>query len=146
MVIPDFTASGLLPPGLHRASWSELCAGLGWNARRQSLLEGLGRAALNLRQAGAVAMWVDGSFATGEEDPNDWDAAWDPMPADLNQVDPILLDSSPDGRLRQKAKYGGELFAQIEGKTGFPFQLFFQQTRDGEAKGIVLLNLRTVAQ
>jgi hypothetical protein len=63
---------------------------------------------------------------------------------DLRRVDPILLDVTPVGRARQKLKYGGELFAQLESNSRQPFQLFFQQTPDGQVKGIVLLDLRTL--
>ena len=143
-VLPEYTDAGLLPPGQHKASWVDVCVRFGGNLRRDSLLAGLVRAATNLHNAGAVVLWLDGSFVTNKPEPNDFDGAWDPWGVDLTKVDPILLDPSPAGRLRQKVKYGGELFVHIEGASGMPFQHFFQQTPDGQVKGIVLLNLRTL--
>jgi hypothetical protein len=144
LVLPPYTEAGLLPPGLHRATWRDVCGRFGGNPRRDWLLAGLQQAATNLRDAGAVVLWLDGSFVTSKPEPNDFDGAWDPSWVDLTKVDPILCDFSNAGRLRQKAKYGGELFVEIELASGMPFQLFFQQTPDGQAKGIVLLNLRTL--
>lgn len=145
-VLPEFTPAGLLPPGLHRASWQELCERFGGTRRRVRLLDGLLRAATNLRDAGAVVMWLDGSFVTNKPNPDDFDGAWDPTRVDLNKVDPVLVDPQDlhNGRLKQKAKYGGELLVGTEGRSGWPIQQFFQQTLDGDVKGIVLLDLRTL--
>jgi hypothetical protein len=56
-------------------------------------------------------------------------------------VDP---DDLVTGRYRQKAKYGGELLVGVETATGMPFQLFFQLDMNGDPKGIVRLDLRTL--
>jgi hypothetical protein len=145
-VLPEFTAAGLLPPGVHRASWAELCLRFGWNSRREWLLAGLLRLATNLRDAGATTVWLDGSFVTTKPEPGDFDGTWDPSTADLRRVDPILLDPQDlgTGRMRQKLKYGGELIPGREGATGKSFVEFFQETRDGQPKGIVLLDLGTL--
>jgi len=145
LVLPPFTDAGVLPPGLHWASWEELCKRFGGSRRRARLLEGLLEAASNLRAAGAVNIWLDGSFVTSKPDPEDYDGAWDASLVDLDKVDPILVDPVDlgTGRHRQKAKYGGELLVSV-GRTGSPIQLFFQQTRDGDVKGIVLLDSRTL--
>jgi hypothetical protein len=92
-------------------------------------------------------MWIGGSFVTSKEEPNDWDGVWDPTSADLAMIDPLLMDpvDLANGRFRQKAKYGGELFAGVETGSYLPFQLFFQLDLDGDSKGIVLLDLRTLS-
>ncbi len=62
-------------------------------------------------------------------------------------LDRILLTFDP-GRVAQKTKYGGEMFlahAIAERRIGQRFLEFFQQDRDGRAKGIVALELGTVA-
>jgi hypothetical protein len=91
-------------------------------------------------------MWVGGSFVTDKEEPDDWDGVWDPADANLAMVDPVLIDLSDleNGRFRQKAKYGGELLVHVEGGSGLPFQLFFQSDLNGDSKGIVLLDIRTL--
>jgi hypothetical protein len=145
-VLPEFTEAGLLPPGLHRASWEEVSARFGGTRKRTRLLEGLLRVAINLRDAGAVTLWLDGSFTTSKPNPNDFDGVWDPTRVDLRKVDPVLLDRADlkTGRFKQKAKYGGELLISVNRGSGMPFEQFFQLTRDGETKGIVLLDLRTL--
>ncbi len=146
-MLPAFTSKGLLPPGLHRATWDELCSRFGGARRRERLLQGLLRVAMNLRDAGAVNLWLDGSFVTNKPNPNDFDGVWDPSRVDLRKVDPVLIDQDDlrNGRLRQKAKYHGELMvSSIERRSGLPFEQFFQQTPEGDVKGIVLLDLRTL--
>jgi hypothetical protein len=55
----------------------------------------------------------------------------------------VLLDFGA-GRTAQKIKFGGELFvaSMVEGGTGVTFLEFFQSSRDGNAKGIVALDLQ----
>lgn len=91
-------------------------------------------------------MWLDGSFVTAKDDPDDWDGAWDPKGADLTKVDPVLRDlyDLQNGRYRQKAKFGGELLLGFKTSSGLSFQEFFQLDQNGDRKGIVLLDLRTV--
>ncbi|MDP9864879.1 MULTISPECIES: DUF6932 family protein [Streptosporangium] len=145
-VLPDFTDDGLLPPGLHRASWDEVVGRFGFSAQRQRLLRGLREAGTNLRDAGARHLWLDGSFTTSKAEPSDFDCAWAHDGVDLSKIDPVLIDPVDirNGRLRQKAKYFGEFLVGTERGSGMPFQLFFQQSKDGTAKGIVLLDLRTL--
>jgi hypothetical protein len=144
-MLPSFTDLGLLPEGIHRATWEEVAERFGGTRRRRRLLEGLVSAAWNLRSAGALWLWLDGSFVTSKPNPGDWDGGWDPdQVVDLDKVDPVFrdLDDLKAGRQRQKAKYQGELLPLFGG--GDCAALFFQQTRDGDVKGIVLLDLRTL--
>jgi hypothetical protein len=145
-MLPPFTETGVLPAGVHVASWDEVEERFGGSARREVLLDGLLAAATNLRAAGARVLWLDGSFVTDKEEPDDWDGVWDPSNADITRVDPVLVDPNDlaTGRYRQKAKYGGELFVGVETATGMPFQLFFQLDKNGDPKGIVRLDLRTL--
>jgi len=145
-VIPEFTDAGLLPEGVHRATWDEVTERFACTGRRRRLLAGLQAAATSLRDAGAKYLWLDGSFTTAKPDPGDFDCAWDPYGVDLAKVDPVLIDpvDLQTGRLRQKAKYGGEFLVGHEGQTGMPFQLYFQLDQDGNTKGVVLLDLRTL--
>lgn len=145
-MLPPFTERSLLPPGQHIATWDEVTQRFGGNTRRDRLLNGLREAAANLRDAGVRSLWLDGSFVTGKPEPNDWDGVWDTTGADLAKVDPVLIDryDMATGRYRQKAKYGGELLIGIEGSSGKPFHEFFQQDKNGDVKGIVLLDLRTL--
>jgi hypothetical protein len=145
-MLPPFTATGVLPPGVHAASWDEVEERFGGSARREVLLDGLLAAATNLRAAGTRVLWLDGSFVTDKKEPDDWDGVWDPSNTDLTKVDPVLIDpvDLAAGRYRQKAKYHGELLVGDDTATSSPFQLFFQLDKNGDPKGIVRLDLRTL--
>lgn len=140
-MLPDLTSAGELPPGIHKASWDELVHAFGTNERRRVLLGGLSAACSALANAGCTQLWVDGSFVTDKERPGDYDACWSWEGVDEDLLDPMLIDYSPTGRAATRAKYLGDLFfAGVELRSGLPFVEFFQRTRDGGTKGIVLLN------
>jgi hypothetical protein len=145
-MLPAYTDKGVLPPGVHNASWDELAERFGGSPRRDSLLRGLLEAAGNLRSAGARVIWLGGSFVTDKEEPDDWDGVWDPSNADMTKVDPVLIDPADlaTGRHRQKAKYAGELLVGVDAASGSPFQLYFQVDKNGDPKGIIRLDLRTL--
>ena len=141
-VIPDFTDAGLLPEGIHRVTWDEVVSRFGWNTRRRLLLKGLKEALDLLKQAGCRRIYLNGSFVTAKELPNDFDACWEVEGVDPDALDPVLLDFA-NSRAAQKERFGGELFpahwpASITGET---FLAFFQRDRDGNPKGIVEINL-----
>ena len=143
-MIPDFDASGLLPPGVHRAEWDEVAQRFGENPHRQVLLRALKRALQALRAAGCVEAYLDGSFVTSKTLPADYDLCWSLLGVDPTRLDPVLL-TFDNGRRAMNAKYLGDLFpAEIpEGASGKLFVDFFQIDKDtGAAKGIVLIDLR----
>jgi len=142
MIPPFDDATGHLPPGIHWVTWQALEQRFAGNSWRRTLLSGLRRAANNLRAAGCRTLYVDGSFVTACDSPRDFDGCWEPAGVDPNKLDPVLLKFD-SGRLAQKAKYGGELFpssAQAS-PAGNTFLGFFQESRDGVAKGIIALDL-----
>ncbi len=108
-MIPPLTSEGLLPPGLHLATWDEFEEAFLWNPRRRGLARGLKEALTDLALAGCGRAYVDGSFVTAKEWPNDWDGCWEPAGVDVQVLDRVLLEFE-DGRRAQKAKYGGEMF------------------------------------
>src|SRR5919204_935850 len=109
-MIPPFEPStGLLPAGLHEATWEELVARFGTTPRRLALLAGLKAALDGLRAAGCRRAYVDGSFVTTKPDPGDFDGCWETDGVDPARLDPVLM-TFDRGRRAQKAKYGGELF------------------------------------
>ena len=102
------------------------------------------RAALDsLKAAGCKTVYLDGSFVTSKEVPNDFDACWEEAGVDPAVLDPVLLTFDP-GRVTQKAKYMGELFpaSAVAGGDGFSFLEFFQTDKEaGRPKGIVAIDL-----
>jgi hypothetical protein len=122
---------------------SEVSNRFGTNERRRILLRGLVEAVELLRGAGCRRVFLNGSFVTAKEHPNDTDVCWDIEGVDPDALDPVFFDFA-DGRAAQKARFGGEFFpAQVpEGATGKTFLDFFQTDREtGEAKGIVEISL-----
>lgn len=133
---------GVLPPGVHWATWEEIEDRFGTTPHRRALLDGLREALSMLGAAGCRAVYVDGSFVTEREVPGDFDACWDPTDVDLAALEPVLKDlASP--RAAQKARFGGELFPDVvEMGSGLLFSQFFQRQRSGEPKGIVAIDPR----
>ena len=149
-MIPAFDpVSGSLPPGIHDATWSQLVGRYGYTPHRLTLLAGLKSALDTLRQAGRERAYIDGSFVTAKEVPNDFDACWEMAGVDfdlLDRLDPVLLDWS-NRRAAQRAKFGGELFIAESAANlwGTLYLEFFQQEQStGEPKGIVALDLRSL--
>jgi hypothetical protein len=142
-MIPAFQGDGNLPSGLHHASWKDFYRRFGTNEHRCRLLNGLKAALENLRAAGCQTAYVDGGFVTSNELPKDFDGCWDVIGVDPGKLDPVLLTFDP-GRAVQKAKYHGELFPSNAkaNPRGDTFLDFFQSDRDGNPKGIIVLDLR----
>lgn len=91
VMIPAFNEIGLLPPGIHQASRSEFAERYGGTTWRDRLLIGLKAAVDNLKRAGCHTVYVDGSFVTAKEFPNDFDACWEEAGVDPWVLDPALL-------------------------------------------------------
>ncbi|MBX9837033.1 MAG: hypothetical protein K2X69_01835 [Silvanigrellaceae bacterium] len=142
MTIPELDHNGELPPGEHIADLEEISIRFGRsNSRREALMAGLSTAIENFKEAGVKRIWIDGSFVTSKFEPNDIDGCWRyDENVNLNALDPVFLQKS---RFPMKAKYGLEFFpaAFTEGSTGLPFPRFFQLNRDGDPKGILVVNL-----
>lgn len=143
-MIPDFDATtGNLPAGEHMATWQELHDRYGYTPWRRRLLDGLLDALRLLRAAGCQRAYIDGSFVTAKEEPGDFDACWDAQGVDFDLVDERLL-TFDKGRATQKAAFLGELFiadagADLQGRL---FRDFFQTDRDGQRKGIIVVDLK----
>ena len=139
-MLPDFDDEGLLPVGIHPATWEEVYTRFGKNDHRKRLLSGLKLALESLRSAGCKAVYLDGSFVTNKENPNDYDICWDTTGVDEQKLDPVLLESSFP-RNKQKMKFGGEFLANNPWDT---WPTFFQQVKNPitkERKGIVKIGL-----
>lgn len=141
-MIPTFNSDGNLPPGVHWATWQEFAARFGTTPYRQQLLNGLKSALDSLSKAGCRTVYLDGSFVTEKENPNDFDGCWDVTGVDPYLLDPILLNFD-NKRAAQKAKYRGEFFPVQDraNDAGRTYLEFFQTDRNGNLKGIVAIDL-----
>lgn len=145
MIPPHEEESGNLPPGLHLATWGEVASRFGGSERRLDLLAGLKQALLSLRSAGCRQAYLDGSFVTTKEAPGDFDACWEAS-GHASRLDSALLTFA-NRRAAQKSKFGGELFPaeSAVAPDGTRFLEYFQRdSRTGEAKGIVAIELSTL--
>ncbi len=141
-----FDNNGNLIDGIHELSWDDFKKLYNKNSHRSKLLRGLESAIISLKKAGCRIIFIDGSFVSKKEFPNDFDACWEISDVDLSLLDPILLKFD-DGRAAMKTKYSGDLFpAQCnEGITGIRFLDFFQTDKNtGEQKGIIKINLEKI--
>jgi hypothetical protein len=146
MTIPHFDINGLLPIGIHETSWNEFENRFGYNFHRKRLLNGLWKALTNMKLAGCTTIFIDGSFVTSKELPNDYDCCWDTSGVTPNLLDAVFFDFS-NFRAVQKTKYGGEFFPAhiLEKSSGKVFLDFFQIDKDtGNQKGIVKINLQSL--
>jgi len=88
-------------------------------------------------------VYLNGSFVTSKELPNDYDGCWEEDGVDPTLLDPVLL-TFDRGRVSQKAKYMGEMFpASIPANPrGLSFLEFFQTDKEtGREKGIIAIDL-----
>ncbi len=133
---------GLLPPGIHLATWEQVRLCFGFTAHRRSLLVGAYRAALDLRHAGCPRAWLDGGFVTAKEHPKDFDMTWDTAGVVGARLHPVLRDVEPP-RHAQHVRYGGDILPNVvESNSGMPFIDFFQQDPiTGKRRGIVEIDL-----
>lgn len=87
MVPAHAPTTGNLPPGEHLAAWAHVVERFGATLRRGQLLDGLSRALRDLRAAGCKCAYIDGSFITTKEHPDDFDACWELYGVDFDVID-----------------------------------------------------------
>jgi hypothetical protein len=147
-MIPQFTEEGLLPPGIHETDLEELEEKMGWSRRRRELLEGLEKALGLMASHGVRRVYLDGSFASDKDRPNDidgcYDLAEDVTTEDLEGLAPIF-PPSPFNRAEAKRRFGVDFFpaAATELGSGQPFLRFFQTDREGRERGVLAVELST---
>lgn len=143
-MIPDLNERGELPPGIFATTLAEVGRRFATAPRRRRLFNGLRRACRNLRVAGVPRVYIDGSFVTNKAEPADIDGCWDVDEyVRVEALDPVFLDFS-NRRQAMKEKYGVDFFIAnaMELGSGMPFVEFFQINRDGDSKGILVIELR----
>jgi hypothetical protein len=142
-MIPELDERGNLPPGIHRATWTEIVTRYATSTHRRDLLDGLLDALRSLKAAGCSTAYLGGSFVTAKEHPDDFDACWEAAGVVASRLDPELRDFSNE-RAAQKARYGGELFpAQWSAHAGgATFLDYFQYDNVAkQPKGIIAIDL-----
>jgi hypothetical protein len=141
--IPTFRPDGYLPPGVHVALEAAVMFRFGTATKRRRRLTLRLRRWLELaRSVAARRFFVDGSFVTAKEEPEDIDAVV-LLPADFQEqidrgviaaveLEEMLLTRQPE-----------ELFAAEDERDWADWLEFFGRTReaDGRRKGVVEIHL-----
>lgn len=143
---PEFTEHGLLPPGIHETDFGELEEKMGWSRRRLELLEGLQSALELMAASGVRCVYLDGSFVTDKDRPNDIDGCYDlEASANAEELEAMapIFPPSPANRAKAKELYGVDFFpaAATELGSGQPFLRFFQKDRQGRERGVLVLEI-----
>lgn len=149
MPIPDLNTKGELPPGVYVVTIEEVDRTFGQSSdRRRLLMSGLKNAIEIFKRADVPRIFVDGSFTSDKEEPDDIDGCWSAEGVDAQKLDSRFWDFETPEDFEEKRKaikdeFGIDFFIAeiIEGGSGKPFPEFFQTNRDGEAKGIIQINL-----
>jgi len=144
-LIPDFDKNDNLPAGIHWSTLEEIKNKLCFSKKRIVLITGLESAIDVLSKVGCETVYIDGSFTTTKEEPNDIDVCWDIKNVNLNKLhilEPTLLDFN-DGRKNQKLKFGCEFFPAdwIAKPPDIIFIDFFQNDRNNNPKGLIGIKL-----
>lgn len=142
-MIPEFDANGNLPPGVHFCYWSEFKERFGYNRRRRTLISGIEEVITFLKAAGCRTVYLNGSFVTIKEKPNDFDMCWDRDDTDIEYLRknaPTILKFYNSAA--QKYKYGGEIYQSDEPVNESETSIeFFQSDREYNRKGIIAINI-----
>ena len=111
-MLSELNAHGYLPPGVHTTTLDEFQQRFGFSAGRQTLLQNLQELINIASRAGALRIFIDGSFVTDKENPGD--------------IDAILVVSDDFDAYTQEA----QILAQA--KTRFNIHLFIERAQNQE--------------
>ena len=144
-MIPDLTDNGVLPPGIHKSTWTDFksrFAIFDRSDRRMRICERLQQLIDEIRTSEIVKrVLVCGSLVTSKSEPNDFDCilVLDPsiVGADLPPHEYNLMS-----RKLCRRKFAGDVIAALDGSLAMQEYLaFFQTSREGQPMGIVELEL-----
>lgn len=147
-MIPQFNADGLLPAGIHDATWQDFETRFGTTEHRNDLIVHLRMLIDHLHKVGCKRIYIDGSFVTNKAVPNDYDACWDIEGVKIEKLDPVLLQFDEAGKDEMQRKYKGDIrLAKCQPvERDCTYLKFFQIDRNGNAKGIVALDIHEVVK
>jgi hypothetical protein len=131
-----------LPIGIHKATINEVKSEYVYNMFRREIFDGLLLLIEDLKTIGCNTIYINGSFVTSVEKPNDVDVCWEECSGtnlvfERNAL-PILWN-----RQEAKKKYKADVFyAQSIEISGFTFLQFFQRIKHTNLnKGIIQLDI-----
>ena len=150
MAIPELNDDGLLPAGIHSCTLEELKEKFGRFQRTDCRLKLVGTLEALLQEMQStkqvVKVFVDGSFVTGKDDPNDidlvavvhedYDVTADLRPFEYNALSKRMVGKRYKFDMFLARQNSAELTKYVE---------FFQQVRNNpdQRKGILMLELQS---
>lgn len=140
--------TGDLPPGVHRATWSEFAERFGSTPRRQDLLGQLRPALDALHDVGVEQVVVGGSFVGAKPAPGDVDLAFvrsaRASVTDAKAALAALAGRAPDVHAYPAAALLTEAPTLAGTVPGWNVLEFFQHARGGAERGVALLDTAPV--
>lgn len=134
-MIPPFDHRGLLPPGKHLASWSEIFAYFSGDARRYYLVDNARTFALNdlAPKFSTGPLYLAGSTFSDKASPGDIEMT---MPLFVHQMTPTSMADAISFRANHdaiKAKYEVDFYLYLDMPGAPDFSEFFQYVGDKTA-------------
>lgn len=146
-MIPEFDEYGRLPAGIHVATLSEFEERFVVNFPRKEIFKDLIRLLKDFKTINCIDIYIDGSFVTSENQPNDIDICWGDERVKDEKYLQSLFDKNPNFILRLSSeikidKCDIHAAYLIETKTKRLYIDFFQIDKEtNKAKGIIKLNI-----
>jgi hypothetical protein len=141
-VIPEFDDNGNLPPGVHEATVKDVEQRFAYNTKRKVLFARLFEVCEILGGANCPRLYLDGSFITKKEEPNDYDLCyeWEGM-VHTSEFEQFLRN-----RKTAKERYLGDIFIRMPQPPYYFDHVEDWQTdsrQDDVVKGIIQISLRS---
>jgi hypothetical protein len=140
VVIPDFDENNNLPPGIHDATVAEVRTRFA-NERRKQLFAAFEEVISILSECNCPEVYLDGSFITTKEEPNDYDLCYESK----GIVRTLRLREFLTNSDTRKEKYLGDIFIHMPEPPYYVSHVEHWQKdgrKDGMRKGIVRIKLR----
>jgi hypothetical protein len=142
MPIPDLQRDkGYLPPGEHPATLDEIEMKYVTNRRRREIFDGLAHVIQQLVGHGVHDIWINGSFVTDRQRPNDVDVIFVPTTAYGPNWGLLHLSRRTDLKKYMRVDLLPSTACGVM-RTGqrVPVLDYFKTSRNGELKGIIKLH------
>ncbi|HEY3394380.1 MAG TPA: hypothetical protein VGK58_16825 [Lacipirellulaceae bacterium] len=144
-MLPDFNEDGLLPEGIHRATFEQFEKRFVYfdrSDRRFHIFAKLRELYHEAKRSGIVKRFlIGGSFVTAKAEPNDFDCI---LVLDQTVIDRELRPMEYNLVARQRARriFGGDVIPVVEGSIDYhEFLGLFQRTREQQRIGIVEIEI-----
>jgi hypothetical protein len=136
MAIPDLDEHGLLPVGAHDCSAEEIAGRFGWNPHRLDLTRRFSDCLVReVRSRFSEPVYVNGSFVTDKETPEDVDAVLDVRRAtDSRQLRAIKFMAAERDRLRRQ--YSVDFWVNLPGANDFSDFFQYLGVKTARYKGL----------